>query len=203
MVRDASQVNVEVHLSPDQEVEAAKERLRAAFQRAGEELGQTADRLQSKVLETADGLKDRVQDTVHHLQAQVTSIPQEVGAQISEAVHKPIQVVRERPLESVGVALLAGFITGQLLGLGGRSGTRSASPDYGDGEAYGEATGYAPTPTTPQPARSNSRAGLGGWVEALGLGALGKAAMDVIREEYLTPENIRYWVNGLLSRRKP
>ncbi|HEU4742809.1 MAG TPA: hypothetical protein VFS50_14545 [Meiothermus sp.] len=197
-------MNAKAHLSPDQEVEAAKERLRAALQRVGEELGQTADQLQSKVFETADGLKDRVQGTVDHLQAQVTSIPQEVGAQLSGAVHKPMEAVRERPLESVGVALLAGLIAGQLLGgAASRSGAKSAAPGYGYGEAYGEATGYAPTPTTPQPAGSNSQSGLGGWLEALGLGALGKTVMDVIREEYLTPENVRYWVNGLLSRRKP
>lgn len=191
-------------LSPDQEVEAAKERLRAAFQRAGQELGQTAEELQNKIIQTADGLKDRVQGTVDHLQEQVTSIPQEVGAQLSEAVQKPMDLVRERPLEAVGVALLAGLIAGQLVGgASSRSGAKPTNPGYGYGEAYGEATGYAPTPTTPEPAGSTPQSRLGGWVEALGLGALGKTVMDVIREEYLTPENVRYWVNGLLSRRKP
>ncbi|PZA08858.1 MULTISPECIES: YqjD family protein [unclassified Meiothermus] len=182
--------------SADQEVEAAKERLRLAFQRAGEELGQTADQLQGKLLQTADGLKERVQDTVHQLQAQVTSLPREVGAQLGEVVHKPIQAVRERPLEALGVALLAGFIVGRL-----GSGGAKPTPANEDTEAYGEATGYIPTPTAPHLKKPSSS--LGRWIEALGLGALGKAAMDIIREEYLTPENLRHWMNELLSRRKP
>lgn len=140
-------------LEPHLEVEAAKARLRSAFEQVGAEFQQTADQLQNRVVETAQEVQERVQGTTDH-----------IGDKVQAAVNGPAEAIRKRPLEAVAATLTAGLIVG-LLNRPNQKKTDSS------------------------PSTSSS-----GLISGLVAGGLGKIIWDTVREEYLTPENIRHFL---------
>lgn len=159
-------------MTPDQEIQVAKERLRAALRQVSSDVQHSADSLQERVVDTLQEAQDRVQQTTDH-----------IGAQVSQAVATPLEAIRKRPLEAVGTALIAGLVVGLLT--------------QGQAETQPPASPRSPTPHPSD--RGSKIAGLASGFLASGLG---KAVTDVVREEYLTPENVRNWVRGLLKKPK-
>ncbi|MCL6526005.1 MAG: hypothetical protein K6T57_03900 [Thermaceae bacterium] len=178
MVRGAAK------MSPDQGVEAAKARLREAFQRAEQEFRDTADELQNRVLQTAremqedlvssaDRLAGRLEVTADHLQGQFQEGLEHLAQPWREAVRTGEEAIRHRPLEALATAILAGWVVGSL---------SKSSP--------------AP-PAAPQPPSL-----LKGLLADLALGGVGKMVWDVVQKEYLTPDTIKQWIETLLNPKK-
>lgn len=169
-------------MSPEQEVEAAKERLRASLRRVSEELGRGVDEAQQRVVGTAQQLQERLLSTLSQATSQVQDTAGNLTAEIEDLFHKPVEAVRQRPYEAVATSLLAGAIVGYLT-------SRPAPADGATSAAHGEAR-----------AASSPRTSL---LSGLVAGGVGKTVWDVVQKEYLTPENIRYWLDGLLASRRP
>lgn len=165
----------EKKLTPEEEVQAAKERLRAAMQQVSSDVQNSADLLQERFLDTVQGVQERIQETTDHLEQKV-----------DKAVRKPLDAVRKRPLEAVGAALLAGLIVGLV---------RPSAADKSKGKAQPNQT-QADQSSPNEPPKS----AVSGLASGLLAGGLGKMVLDVVREEYLTPENIRYWMGRLIGK---
>ena len=230
MVRDPQK------MSPDQEVEAAKAKLKDAFRRVGEELGQTADDLQrrlsqttaevqDRVVGTVGQLQDKVQGTVDHLQGQVTGTVDHVhqrlqgtveglgvslkdtvdhlqktvaetthqlNEQMNAVVSNSAEAIRRRPLESLAVAAVAGVAVGVLTGRG-RDHRVSSPPTHRPA---------SPSPTHPGGPEEHRIGQAPGLLTDIALGGVGKMVWDVVQREYLTPQNIKGWIDALLTKPK-
>ncbi|MDX2003736.1 MAG: hypothetical protein SFU83_00540 [Meiothermus sp.] len=218
MVRDAKE------MSPDGAVEAAKAKLRESLRRAEEELRQTVENSQEKLYETVDGLQNRLtgaveltqnrllgtvdglQERLHHtadhtqelifgtldgMQERIHATTDRLGqsargtaGRLGEGIRRPLELARKHPLEAVTVAALAGLTLGLLRG-GGRPDRREKRNDRGQ-------------------AKAQQTAHQGGNPVLTGLAAtgLGKMIWDSLREQYLTPENVRSVLSGVLGGRR-
>lgn len=161
-------------MTPEQEVQAAKERLRAALRQVSSDVQHSADSLQERVLGTLEEAQERVQQTTDH-----------IGSQLSQAVSTPLEAIRKRPLEALATALIAGLVVGLIT----------------PGKAEPPAPAAPRSPTPPSEGSGNAGNKVTGLVSGFLAGGLGKTIADVVREEYLTPENVRNWMRGLLGKR--
>lgn len=118
MVRDAAK------MSPDEEVAAAKARLRDAFRRVGEEFKQTANDLQNRVRQTTSEVQDRVVGTADQLAGRLEGTVDHV----QQSLQGTVEHAQARLTGTVDH--LQGTLTGTVSqlqeGLGGLSGQLGA-----------------------------------------------------------------------------
>lgn len=105
---------------------------------------QKIDQLQSQVQGTADQMRSNVQDTAEQMIDQVKGTVDDTVASVKENFDLKKQV-EERPLVSLGVALVGGFLLGGLTGGGGghQGGQYQGSGRHEGGYQYGEPRQYA------------------------------------------------------------
>lgn len=104
--------------------------------------------LQGQIQGTADDLKSQAQGTVEDLRHQVEGTANDVRDQVQGTVEDTIQTVKEnvdfekfvqeRPLVSLGAALIGGFVLGGILdGSSGGGGSSHSSTSSGSGSYSG------------------------------------------------------------------
>jgi ElaB/YqjD/DUF883 family membrane-anchored ribosome-binding protein len=108
--------------------------------------------LQGQIQGTADDLKSQAQGTVEDLRHQVQDTATDVREQVQGTMEDTIQTVKEnvdfeqfvqeRPLVSLGAALIGGFVLGGILdgSSGGGGGSSHASPASGSGAYSGSSS---------------------------------------------------------------
>lgn len=211
-------------MNPDGAVEAAKAKLRESLRRAEEELRQSVDHSQEKLYETVDGLQSRLtgaveqtqrrllgtvdglQERLHHtadhtqelifdtfegMQERIHATTDRLGqsvrgtaGQLGEGIRRPLELARQHPLEAVAIVALAGLALGVLRG-GGRPDRREKRNAQGRVKA-----------------QQSARQGGNPVLTGLAATGLGKMIWDALREEYLTPENLRSVLGGVLGSRR-
>jgi gas vesicle protein len=216
MVRDPEKMN------PDDAVKAAKEKIRSSAKQFGEEMNFAVDSAQTKLLETVDGLKDRVSQTVDHAQDRVLKTVDEVQDRVhhtaedlsqsvreakssfddsaqhfTKQLQKPLEMAQHKPLETLLVAGVAGWVVGML--------TQGEARPKNRNRRFDQKRGVSPAPELssqtfgPEPAKPNQFGQAPAALSALAATGLGKMVWDAVREEYLTPQHIRSFVRSIFS----
>lgn len=204
------------NISPEEQVAAAKQRLRQATQRMGQDLGQTADELQARAVETVQGVRGEIEDTADHLQerleqtlstarqqvsdtaAHLREQAQQLGQEVGSALKQPIEGIRKHPWEAVAGAVIIGLLVGELSsgGAAPRHSTANSAPSHktstdsgtdSDRKAAGDGSSHQRTRT----------------VYASAAAGLGQTVWEVLRQDYLNPQQIRQWLHGLLGQPRP
>lgn len=85
--------------------------------------------LQQSVQGTADDLKHQAQDTANEVREQVQGSVEDMARNVTENVDID-RFIQERPLVSLGVALIGGFVVGGLLDGDRDSGSSSRASSY-------------------------------------------------------------------------
>lgn len=98
-----------------------------------QDAAQKIDQLQSQVLGTADEMRSNVQDTAEQMIGQVKGTVDETVETVKQNLDLRKQI-EERPLMSLGVALIGGFLLGGLTSGGGGH----HQGGYQSGGQYGE-----------------------------------------------------------------
>ncbi len=123
-------------------------------------MGQSSDQLRQEIDQhrhdaerKIDDLQGQVQGTTEDLRAQargtVEDVREQVQGTVEDTVHKVTenvdieQFIQERPLVSLGAALIGGFVVGGMLGGGDGSRGSSRSHDYSGSSAGGSGGGSA------------------------------------------------------------
>lgn len=122
--------------------------------KSSDELRQEIDQSRRDATSKINQLQDEVQGTAEELRTQASGAAEDVREQVNATVNDTIDSVREnvnieemvqqRPLVSVGAALIGGFVLGGMLGGGGGGQSRqsgyaqgTSAPDYGSGHSGG------------------------------------------------------------------
>lgn len=91
----------------------------------------TADDLKSQARDTVDEVRGQVQGTVDQVRGQVQSTVEDTMRTVTENVDIE-RFVQERPLVSLGAALIGGFVLGGLIGDGDDSSSSRAHGSTGE-----------------------------------------------------------------------
>lgn len=119
--------------------------------KSSDELRQEIDQSRRDATSKIDDLQDQVQGTAEDLRSQATGAAEDMRDQLNSTVNDTIESVKEnvnldemvqqRPLVSVGAALIGGFVLGGMLGGGGGGHSRHAQggsgADFGGGQPGG------------------------------------------------------------------
>jgi ElaB/YqjD/DUF883 family membrane-anchored ribosome-binding protein len=102
------------------------------------------DQLQSQVVGTADEMRSNVQDTAEQVIDQVKGTVDQTVESVKQNLDLR-QQIEERPLMSLGVALVGGFLLGGLTGGGGGGGHQQGGYQYSgnNNPQYGEQRQYS------------------------------------------------------------
>ncbi len=187
-------------------------------------VGQTAEDLQQRVSQTVDGLQQRVTQTVDHTQDRVLKTVDEVqgrvhdtadnlrqsvqeakgdlqdsAQQLGQQLQKPLELAQQKPLEALAVAAVAGWVIGML--------TQGSPKPKQLKQRVGQKPLSQPIPAMTQPHESElgqaHRFGqASSTLTALAATGLGKMVWDVVREEYLTPQNLRGFVRDIFGSKR-
>jgi ElaB/YqjD/DUF883 family membrane-anchored ribosome-binding protein len=214
-------------------VDGLQERVVKTADGLQERVVKTADGLQERVVKTADGLHQRVSQTVNHTQDRVLKTVDEVQGRVHDTadtlnksvleaksglqesaqhfgkqLHKPLEMAQQKPLESLAVAALAGWVVGLLTNGSPKPASRRKlprsqqlthkKPDLAVAASFTDQFGdfdSAPPPKTQPNAVGQAPAAL----TALAATGVGKMIWDAVREEYLTPQNVRGFIRGLFK----
>ena len=186
MVRDAKE------LSPDQAVEAAKERLRQAMQEASSEFSRGIDQTQDRIIETVSSVQQKVEDSASHLGQTAQQTLGDIQDRLSKTTQKPVELVRKRPLEAIAAAALTGVVLGMLTRGGRPKKSRHSWSDKPE----------MPLDPNRQSASSHHQPSGSSLLSGVLAGSLGKVVWDAVQQEYLTPQNVRSWVRGFLGKKQ-
>lgn len=119
--------------------------------------------------QSTEQLQNKVIETVQEVQDRVSDTTDQLGNQFQQTLHQPIDAIRKRPLETVVASLVAGLIVGVLTHKG-----QSKTGNH----------------------LSATNASTSSLLSGVVAGGLGKMVWDVVREEYLTPQNISQFIKS-------
>lgn len=118
--------------------------------KSSDELRQEIDESRRDATAKIDQLQNEVQGTAEDLRTQATGAAEDVREQVNSTVNDTIdsvkenvnieEMVQQRPLVSVGAALIGGFILGGMLG-GGGGGGQSRHSGYSQGGSSSDYSG--------------------------------------------------------------
>lgn len=155
----------------------------------------TVDHVHERLQSTVDSVGGSLKDTVGQLQGTVSDTTHQLSEGVSAAVENSTEAIRRKPLEALAAAAVAGLLVGAVTG-GGRVHTAPGRRD----EPHGVPT--QPPPGAPPEPREHRVGQAPSLLTDIALGGVGKMVWDVVQREYLTPENIKGWIDTLISKPK-
>jgi ElaB/YqjD/DUF883 family membrane-anchored ribosome-binding protein len=191
-----------------QTTEGLQERVTQTVGGLQERLTQTVDHTQDRVLKTVDHVQERVHDTADNLSQSVREAQgglQDSAQQLGQQLQKPLELTRQKPLEAVAVAALAGWVLGMLT----QGSAQPRQPKHRGGQQLQQR--QSPQPVTTQqhesepgpvnrPTEQARKFGQApSTLTALAATGLGKMVWDAVREEYLTPQNVRGYIRSIFG----
>ena len=123
----------------------SSDQLREEIDAQREDAGAKINQLQHQVQDQVDGTRQQVMDTAEQVKGEAKAMVTDTVDSMKESVENMDieRHVQERPLMSVGAAVLGGFLLGSMLGGDNNSGHQSPAHNYSGGSSASGSNTYS------------------------------------------------------------